>query len=189
MINNYYGDEKIPEIDEKNLQESMFNFLEAMHNHKLLEEEDYEYFLQERVMDHVKTVDKRVSDKVDNKTKDLVEAIKEFTVGQSKEEILENRTKISTLIKRAIIFIATWSIPVIGPVTALIGSVTLFLIRNKIKDDIKKKFLFDLKTELEIVEEKIRDTNSSKDNVKKYQLIRLKNEINKNIEKLRFSID
>ena len=55
------------------------------------------------------------------------------------------------------------------------------LSRNKKSFRIRNEMIGELKTELKIIDEKIKDADNNKDNKAKYQLMRFKNEINKKL--------
>ena len=52
---------------------------------------------------------------------------------------------------------------------------------NKNKMRIRNQMIGELKTEMEIIDEKIKDADNNHDNKAKYQLMRLKNELNKKL--------
>ena len=60
-------------------------------------------------------------------------------------------------------------------------SVTKGVGRHKKEFRIRNEMIGELKTELQVIDEKIKDADRAGDNKAKYQLMRLKNEINKKL--------
>ena len=144
----------------------------------------YDSLVQEGVTDTIKTADKRASDKIDSASKGVVETIKQITVGDTQEEIINNKTKVSSVVKKAITLGTGW---VIAPTITLLGAFTYAILRKKLKKEEKQKILADLKLELELCETKIQDAESAGEKEKKYQLIRLRNELKRSIHKIQVS--
>ena len=147
-----------------------------------LSEGDIFILLRENLSDSVKTVDKRTSNKIDAKTKGTVDALKKLTIGSTQEEIIYNRKKVSTLVKKAA---TIGTAAAINPAIAVLGTFSYAIAKKKLKKSEQEKILFELKQELEIVEEKIRDADNNNEKEKKYELMRLRMEINKSIERIR----
>ena len=100
-----------------------------------------------------------------------------------RKEILTGKIKFSTILKHAVAF---GTAAYVSPVIAALGAVIWLARRHLLKKRQKDLLLKDLKTELEIIEEKIEDAKQDGDKVKKYQYIRLRNEVKRSIEKLRY---
>ena len=84
---------------------------------------------------------------------------------------LKTSITIGSLAKAGLLF---------NPIFAFLA-VTKHVGKNKREYRIRNEMLGELKTELEIIDEKIEDARRNGDNRQKYQLMRLKNEINKKI--------
>lgn len=62
---------------------------------------------------------------------------------------------------------------------------TTFVISKRAKEFERKKLLSELKRELEIVDEKIKDADGSGDREKKYQLMRVKHKLETDIDRIK----
>ncbi|MEI2419563.1 hypothetical protein V6O07_04760, partial [Arthrospira platensis SPKY2] len=91
--------------------------------------------------------------------------------------------KLSKIIKSAVAVGAAWAInPAIGAVTAIAG----FAVSKKMDAREKDRLISEIKEELLIVEEKIKDADSNGDKKQKYQLIRLKNSLERSIKRIQY---
>lgn len=138
------------------------------------------------VKDTVKSVNgtaSRVDKKVNEKYFNLVDKVKRSIVDNTRENIINQRIKITTIIKAAIGFGLAWAI---NPAIAVLGAFIGKAIKKGLTQREKNLILADLKRELEICEEKIKDADASGDRKKKYELMRLRNELKRNIEKVRY---
>lgn len=136
------------------------------------------------VVDKVKTVDKKVSGKMDASYDKILKDLRKKIVGQSREEIINNRTKLSTMVKKAILVGGGF---LLNPILGLIALYTQIVIRKGLKEREKSRILSEIKGELEIIEEKLKDADSNNDRTKKYELMRLRRELKKQEEKIRYA--
>lgn len=132
----------------------------------------------------VKRANKVASDKVDTVFDRLIKDTRKAIIGQSREEIINNRIKVSTIIKKAIL---TGTSFYINPALGLLTTFVQLCVRGRLKIREKNRILADLKAELEICEEKIRDAEADNDRKKKYELMRVRREIQRSIEKIRYA--
>ena len=117
---------------------------------------------------------KKTGEHLDN----LIALTKKQIMGESRDEIIANSTKVSTIIKRVI---TSGAIYLFSPTIALLHYFVSTSLRKKLKTREREKILADLKLELEICEEKINDATNANDAKKKYELMRLRNALKKNI--------
>lgn len=109
--------------------------------------------------------------------------IKGESRNRTREEIVtDSFPKISKLVKRAIGLGAAYAI---NPALAGIGMMTTFVISKRAKEFERKKLLSELKRELEIVDEKIKDADGSGEREKKYQLMRVKHKLETDIDRIK----
>jgi len=132
----------------------------------------------------VKNFDKRVSDRIDNKVNDHLYQKEKEKSQDIKKEILEGRVKISTVIKSAI---TVGTAAAINPAIAALGSIAYLIKKGIIKKKEKEKLLAELKEELEILEEKIKDAEQENDKKKKYEYLRLRIQLKRSIDKIRYN--
>lgn len=154
----------------------------------------------QKVATTVKRVDNKISKKVDKVGDSASEAKNAKEKAKLRTEIIEGKLKLSTILKGAIKAIgaggagaAVGGIAGIGaaPVALTVAALGTFLAlsrRGKIKKAEKKKLLFELKSELPIIKEKIRDAEAEGDKKKKYQYMRLEKETQKMIDKIRYGM-
>ena len=138
-----------------------------------------EEFLSEGVIDKVKVMKHDIGKKVDSMDKwfqDTARTIKYGIQNNKRSEIVEGDffPKVSKMVKRAIVLGVVWAI---NPAIAAIGAVSAFVLSKKGTENQRKKVLRDIKNELELVEEKIKDADSNNDKKQKYQLIRLRQKL------------
>lgn len=131
----------------------------------------------------IQQTDKKVSGAVDRNVEQTIGTLKKAISSQDREDLIKGALpKASRIIKTALLTGAVW---MVNPVIAVIGALTSLALSSKIKDSEKTKILGELKQELEICEEKIKDADSRGDNKKKYQLMRIRNKLNTDIERIR----
>lgn len=109
----------------------------------------------------------------------LIQQARQAVIGKSRDEIMTNHTKVSTIIKKILTTGAVYAVTG-GACTLLYLFVTNSL-RKKLTRREQEKILADLKMELEICEEKINDATNSGDKKAKYELMRLRNSLKRNI--------
>lgn len=134
---------------------------------------------------NVRKVDKKVSKTVDDTVDAAIDGNKKNEIKSIREDILRGRGKVSTLIKR---IIKTAAIGVaIDPVLGLIAFLFSTLRRKKLSEQERNRVLFEMRQELEIVEEKIRDAESDGNKKLKYNYMRIRTELKRNIDQLRYN--
>lgn len=137
-----------------------------------------------KISDNIKRTDKKVSSAIDSKFDKLLKDLRKRIIGASREELINNRTKLSTVIKRVtVVGVSAYLNPILG----LIALYTQVVVRKGLKEREKNRILADIKGELEIVEEKIKDADNNNDRNKKYELMRLRRELKKQEEKIRYA--
>lgn len=92
-----------------------------------------------------------------------------------------SRKNIFTAIKSAIVGGSLIKAGILLNPVFLFLSLTKGIGKNKREFRIRNEMIGELKTELAIIDEKIKDANEMRDNANKYKLMRLKNEINKKL--------
>lgn len=185
------SEETVISEDESLAIKELDTFLEFAHNLGIdidFEEE----LIQENMRGMVKTasgnvrrVARNVDRTIDNVGDTIVDGGKKREILKVRQEIMRGRKSFSHLFKIALatIGIASGALPNIG-----IPALVIYLIRHKkIKDKEKRQLLAELKSELEIVNEKIKDAEADNDRKKKYEYIRLRREIQRGIEQIRFN--
>lgn len=177
--------------DEELVIKDLDTFLEYAYNLGIEIDSD-DVFLQENLRGATKTTTgkiKHVSNKIDrtidNVGDTVIDGGRKKEILKVRQEIMRGRKSFSHLFKIALATagIATGVLPSFG-----IPALVAYLIRHKkIKDKERRELLAELKSELEIVNEKIKDAESDNDRKKKYEYIRLRREIQRGIEQIRFN--
>lgn len=136
-----------------------------------------------KVAGKIERANRKSSAKIDGVADTIIDGGRQNEKKRMRQEIMDGRLKVSTVVKRAVALGTITAInPAIGVLTA-----TVFLFRKGlIKKNQQTQLLAELKSELEIVEEKIKDAESENDKKKKYQYIRLRREIQRSIDKIRY---
>lgn len=158
----------------------------------IVEELEYGFILEENVKEQLrdvknktvlktKSVTRAVPHKI-NKTGEhidnLIKITRKHIVGETRDELMTNHTKVSTVIKRVL---TSGALYLISPTIGLLHIFITTALRKKLKVREQEKILADLKLELEICEEKINDATNNNDKKAKYELMRLRNSLKKNI--------
>lgn len=149
-----------------------------------------EGILDEAVVDKIKAGPKMVGkmvkqkqDKMDKWFDDTLKTIQGESRNRNREEIVKNSVpKLSKMVKRAIVLGGTWAI---NPAIAAISAVTMVALSKNATEKEKKRVLSELKKELELVEEKIKDSDSNGDRKEKYELIRLRQKLTTDIDRIK----
>lgn len=117
----------------------------------------------------------KTENKIDEKFEKLIKDAKQALIAQDRDALIKSSPpKLSKLIRAsAVLGVAK----AINPTIAAVGVFTSAILRKKLKANEKAKILKELNMELEMVEEKIKDADSSGDKKKKYELMRLKNKL------------
>lgn len=144
--------------------------------YELMSEEDiFNESVKERVADlkkNVKDKERAMDKAAASKVTDILDSIKEDIRDKHVEKI---PFKLSRLIKVALASGLTLAVagPVIGGITIITG----LAVSKKLSIKEKDKLLSEIREELLIVEEKIKDADGNGDKEEKYQLMRLKNSL------------
>lgn len=158
--------------------------------YNMLTYEQKELLLSEGMLTNVKRKAKEVKKAVTDKEKamdkwfnDTLTDIRQKSRDKSRDALVEDRfPQLSKMIKRAIWIGAAWCI---SPAIAAVEIVVQFAISKRAKDKERKRILSELKNELDVVEEKIKDADSASDRKKKYELMRLRHKLQYEIDRLR----
>lgn len=130
-----------------------------------------------------KKIVKQKEEQMDRWFNKTLKEIQGETRNKSREDIVENSLpKLSKMIKRAIALGVTWAI---NPAIAAITAMTMITTSKYTTEKEKKRVLSELKKELEIVEEKIKDADSNGDRKEKYELIRLRQKLTTDIDRIK----
>ncbi|MGL5743982.1 MAG: hypothetical protein ACRCXX_02410 [Cetobacterium sp.] len=136
------------------------------------------------VQHKVVQADKKASSKLDGFVDDVKAGAKKLLLPDAKEDVIKDTMPpLSKLIKQACLIGAAWAV---NPAVAAITAVTVVMASNKVKREARRKILAELREELEMVEEKIKDAESKGDNKSKYQLMRLRNKLKTSIERIKY---
>lgn len=180
--------------DAVNLMEMYYNTLTKEQKILLFDKSIDEKYLISEAFDKTKQVVKNTkhdidakADKMDRWFNKTARDIRFGFTNNARDDIIEqNIPKASKLIKRAIILGVTWAI---NPAIAVIGAMTTLALSKKGKETQRKRILRELNSELEIIEEKIKDADANSDKKKKYELMRLKQSILNNRDKIKRTVD
>jgi hypothetical protein len=129
--------------------------------------------------------DRKSSGAIDSVADPVLDGGKKNEVKKIRQDILEGRLKVSTLFKRALSYALIHF--TFGPQAAAISAIVWLTRKGWVKKRQKEEMLAELKSELEIINEKIKDAESDNDKKKKYQYIRLRREIQRNIDRIRYN--
>lgn len=135
-----------------------------------------------KTADMTKKVIGKKEEKMDKWFNDTLKEIQGESRNRNREEIVENSLpRLSKMIKRAIGLGVAWAV---NPAIAAISLVTMVVTSKHATEKEKKRVLSELKKELEIVEEKLKDADSNGDRNEKYQLMRLKQKLTTDIDRV-----
>ncbi|MGL6099526.1 MAG: hypothetical protein ACRC0G_07860 [Fusobacteriaceae bacterium] len=128
--------------------------------------------------------DKNASSKIDDTVDYIKSSAKKALLPDSREDIIKDTMPAtSKLLKQAIAVGAAW---IINPALAAVTALTAVVLNRKVKRDARRRILSELREEMELVEEKIKDADSKGDNASKYQLMRLRNKLKTSIERIKY---
>ena len=136
--------------------------------------------------------DKDISERLNEKFNRFISEYKDTKKSESYDTIVKDSINLSSMLKSLI----TSSIIAIfipgGIQVKLVAAVVLLLLKFSInkRTELKHKqiILNDLKLELRIIQEKIRDAESKGDNKSKYKLLRIENELTRAIERIVYNL-
>jgi len=193
--------------EQKELSSILSEFANNYEDQFLLlgEEIKYDLFLEEITGGSIKRairntqataqrIDKKVSRGVDNAVDAALDGGKKNEIKSIREDLMRGRGKPSTIIKRVIkagiagcvASVAAGGGVTLAPVFALLTFVISTYRRRAISEAEKKKIVFEMTNELQIIDEKIKDAENDNNKKLKYQYIRLRNEVNRNLNQLKF---
>lgn len=140
----------------------------------------------------IQRADKKVSRAVDNTADAVIDGGKKNEIKSIREDLMRGRGKISTIMKRAIkaaiVGCAASAVAGAGlsmaPAIALIAFIVSTIRRRHISEAEKKKIVWEMNRELEIIEEKKKDAETEGNTKLKYQYIRLYNEVKRNRDQI-----
>jgi hypothetical protein len=130
-------------------------------------------------------MDRKSSRAIDSVADTVRDGGKKNEVKKIREDILNGRIKASTIIKTGFAYALVHL--TFGPHIALISAAIWLVRKGLVKNHQKQEMLAELKSELEILNEKIKDAESDNDKKKKYQYLRLRREVQRNIDRIRFN--
>jgi hypothetical protein len=133
----------------------------------------------------VERMDRKSSRAIDSVADPVIDGDKKTEVKKIRQDILEGRLKVSTILKRGFTYALVHF--TFGPQAAFVSAAIWLARKGWLKKRQKEEMLAELKSELEIINEKIKDAESDNDKKKKYQYIRLRREIQRNIDRIRFN--
>lgn len=146
--------------------------------------------LSEGVRDKIKDIkhkykekEKSVDKSVANKLQDVLNGIKDDVREKHVEQI---PFKLSKAIK--IVIGAGAAITFMNPLCAAITLITGFIISKRLSRKEKDRLISEIREEILIVEEKIKDSDSNGDKKQKYQLMRLLNSLKRSEVRIRRSL-
>lgn len=129
----------------------------------------------------------KISDYLDRGINGVAKFAKDLYVGgkDDREEIIMDKLPaISKIFKLCLVNLAAWGI---NPFLGVVSAIVTLCMQAKVRRRERNKLLRELKNELEIVEEKLRDAESSGDRKAKYNLIRIRQKMKSEIERIRYS--
>jgi len=173
--------------------EAVFDYIDDNNLWESVNDEENEFALLDEVgavkkaAAVLKHKSKNLDRKVDKTADNLLKAIKQFTIGDERENIITGRTKVSALLKKLILLGGVALIPVIGPLCALLGSITYLIIKHEMTKKEKLKILRELDSEMAIVDAKIEDADREGNKKAKYALMRLKNQMQRDAQRIKYA--
>lgn len=136
----------------------------------------------------VKVIAERIPAQFDNLVKSTFGKIKTMDAEERRRRILEGsfRFKIYKIIRNGIIVGAGWAV---APALTAIGIVVAIIRDKKLDKRARIKLIQELRSELRIVEEKVRDAEQKGDNRKKYQLMRIRDRLTNDLNRIQYHLD
>ena len=137
-----------------------------------------------KVVGGVSNVSNKVSRAVDTVVDTTLEQKRKNDLIKIRKEVMDGRKSISTYIKYAMALIA-WDTQLI-PGFSIVPIVMSIRKRKRLKQQEQINLINELRTELEIINEKIKDAEVDNDRQKKYNYMRLRREIQRAIDQIKF---
>lgn len=128
----------------------------------------------------------KASNVVDENFRAVMKFIKDLYMGgrSTREEIIMDAgPSVAKMIKLTIVHLGLWGL---HPALAIISAIVVICLNKRIRMKERNKLLRELKNELEMVEEKIKDADSAGDRKEKYQLMRIRQTLQTEIERIRY---
>lgn len=129
-----------------------------------------------------------------------VNKLKSMDAKERRERIITGNYKFKLLnyIKKTILFIASGKIIIaaaggagaslVGPLLWAIGAIASIAINKNLDRKERKKILFELESELDIVKEKIEDAKGDNNRNNKYELMRIQKKLEKDILRIKYHL-
>ena len=179
------------DISDEDLAVLVDNFLTEAFNVGAIYFENDECIINEnlrsatrKVVGGVSNVSNTVSRAVDTVTDTVRDQKYKNDLIKIRKEVMSGKKSISTYIKYAMAVIA-WDTHVI-PEFAIVLIVRSWMKRKKMRQQEQLNLINELRTELEIINEKIKDAEVDNDRQKKYNYMRLRREIQRAIDQIKF---
>ena len=136
--------------------------------------------------------EKRISDEINNKFNSILNGVKMDNKNMAYDRIVKNAFDLSGLIKKVL---SSSFIGLLIPggiqiklISAAIALVIQFAANKNTEVKHKHMILNDLKFELRMIQEKIKDAESKSDNTSKYKLMRIENKLSRSIDKIMYGL-
>jgi hypothetical protein len=135
----------------------------------------------------VKNVAKRIPGHFDNLINSTFGEIKKMDENERRKRIIEGgfKVKLFKIIRNGVLLGAAWAV---GPAVAAIAIIVHLLMDKRLDNRARQDLTDDLKDELRIVQEKIKDAEGKGDNRKKYQLMRIENALKRDVDKVQYRL-
>lgn len=150
-------------------------------------------------INRVKTAVNKVTDPIINTINKTINDIKKMDSDERRERIITGqfRYKLFNTLTKSIAGVATGKLvgvligggSAVAPILTLIGTIAAFALNKYLDDKERKKILYELESELKIVNEKIEDAKGDNERQKKYELMRIKQKLEKDIERIKYHLD
>lgn len=178
--------------DEYAIAEAVDNFLLTAYDAGILSE-NFE-LLTERGPGAISTVVRNTTsavssaakgsrDAIDGTADRIVEQKRKADLMKARNEVMNGRKPLSSYVKMAVAFIAIDA--GVLPGIAIVPIIMSMKRNKKIREIEKSNLIAELTTELEIINEKIKDAEADNNRVMKYNYIRLRRELQRGISQLR----
>lgn len=153
----------------------------------------YYTIFNEDLVDTIRQIGSTVADKASGWARKLnklvstaIAALKKIFISDDREEIIKGGLpKASRLFKLSLTHILLLGV---APSLAVVSIISTYIYNNRLRKRERDKLLNELKAELELVEEKLKDADSAGDKKAKYALMRVRQAINKDIDRIRYRL-
>ena len=179
------------EFSDEEVAEFIDNLLSEAYESGVIYFDNENYIINEnlrsatrKIAGGVTNVSHSVSRAVDTVSDTMIEQRRKNEIMAIRKEVMNGRKSISTYIKTLTAFIA-WENGVI-PHFMIVPIVRGIIRRKKMRQQEQINLINELRTELEIINEKIKDSEIDNDRQKKYNYMRLRREIQRSIDQIKF---